>query len=210
MILKKFVCGPLENNTYLIACENNKLASVIDPSFGSAKEIVSFLEKNNLKLDKILLTHSHYDHIADVKSLKDKLFSSIYVHKLDSKNLLDPGSDEIFSMFQIEKVTPDFFIKENDLIKSGDITFKVIDTPGHTPGGVCYLIEKEKILFTGDTLFKGSYGRVDFPTSNKEDMINSLLKLSKLDPDIIVYPGHGDKTKIKDESWLKNAKNFVN
>jgi glyoxylase-like metal-dependent hydrolase (beta-lactamase superfamily II) len=210
MILKKFVCGPLENNTYLIACENKKQALVIDPSFGSAKEILSFLEKNNLKLDKILLTHSHYDHIADVKSLKERLFSSIYVHKLDSKNLIDPGSDEIFSMFQIEKVVPDFYIKENDLIKLGDITFKVIETPGHTPGGVCYLIEKEKILFTGDTLFKGSYGRVDFPTSNKEDMIKSLLKLSKLDSKIIAYPGHGDKTTIKDESWLINAKKFVN
>nr|NGX57047.1 putative metallo-hydrolase [Candidatus Anoxychlamydiales bacterium] len=187
-----------------------KLSCVVDPSFGSSNDIISYVKKNNLKLDKILLTHSHYDHIADVKSLKDQLDPSIYIHKLDSKNLIDPGSDKTFSMFHIDGIDPDFFIKENDLINIGDIIFRVIHTPGHTPGGVCYLIEKDNILFSGDTLFKGSYGRVDFPGSDKELMIDSLVKLSKLNPNTTVYPGHGSKTTIEEESWLKNAKKFVN
>ncbi|MBN2479036.1 MAG: MBL fold metallo-hydrolase [Parachlamydiales bacterium] len=209
MHIEVFVCGPINNNTIVIWCEKTKKAAVIDPAFDSFDKVLKFLKKHNLKLEKVLLTHSHWDHIADVKKIKDQLSSQIYVHKADAKNLKNPGSDSLSSVLQIEGVNPDHFLNDNDIIKIGEIELKVIHTPGHTPGCVCFLNEKEKVLFSGDTLFRGSYGRVDLPTSNPKDMIKSLKKLSKLDKDIKVIPGHGKTTTMKDESWVDRIEEFI-
>ncbi|KKL60404.1 hypothetical protein LCGC14_2205690, partial [marine sediment metagenome] len=152
--------------------------------------------------------HSHLDHIADVKHLKDTFSSPVYIHKLEAKT---PQKPEPLSFFSIkaEGVKPDVVFEDNDKIEVGDIEIKVIHTPGHTPGGTCFYIEKEKTLFSGDTLFKGSFGRVDFSYSNPKDMIKSLKKLSKLPKETKVYPGHGSQTTIKQESWMENVEQFI-
>ena len=209
MLIQKFVLGPIDNNTYVVVSEESKKAFVIDPSFGSIDKLSEFLEKNSFTLEAILLTHSHWDHIADVKIIKDKFFIPIYVHKLDAKSLENPGPIEFLPSLKVEGVKPDVLLEADKEIKVADINILVLHTPGHTPGGVCYLIEKEKTLFSGDTLFKGSFGRVDFPYSNPEDMIKSLKKLSMLDSDTKVYPGHGSQTTIGKENWMKNADKFI-
>ncbi|OGN60144.1 MAG: hypothetical protein A3F40_00240 [Chlamydiae bacterium RIFCSPHIGHO2_12_FULL_27_8] len=209
MQIEIFVLGPLENNTFLIICEKTNKAAVIDPSFGALKALKKYTVNKNIFIEKILLTHSHFDHIYDVNKIKTEYSALIYIHELDVKNLTDPGSDNIFSDVLVEKVIPDVLLKGGEQIKIGEIILDVIHTPGHTPGGICFLSKKDKILFSGDTLFKGTYGRIDFPTSNREDMINSLKKLSQLDKETIVYPGHFNSTSISNESWLNNFEKLI-
>ena len=208
MLIKIFVLGPLENNTFVVTSQKSKKSFVIDPSFGAFEKIKNFLEDKSYTLDKILLTHSHMDHIADVKHLKDAFSSSVYIHKLEAKALEKPEPLSFFSM-KAEGVKPDILFEDREKIKVGDIEIEVIHTPGHTPGGSCFYIEKEKTLFSGDTLFKGSFGRVDFSYSSPKDMVKSLERLSKLPKETKVYPGHGSLTTIKDESWMENAKQFI-
>ena len=168
--------------------------------------IIAYLKKKNLKLEAILLTHSHWDHIAGVKALKEQVKAPVYVHKLDQDNLEKPGSDGLSLMYAIEGVVADHLIKDNDEIKLGTIRLKVLHTPGHTLGSVCYYAKAEKVLFSGDTLFKGSMGAIHFKTSSADKMWESLKRLSHLPLDTIVIPGHGPKTTIKKENWLSHAK----
>jgi len=208
MFIKVFVLGPIENNTYIVGSEESKKSFVIDPSFGAFEEIKIFLEDKSYTLEKILLTHSHTDHIADVKRLKDTFSPLVCIHELDAKNLENPETLS-FSSIKADGVKPDVIFEDKQKIKVADIEIEIIHTPGHTPGGSCFYIEKEKTLFSGDTLFKGSFGRVDFSYSNPKDMIESLKKLSKLPKDTLVYPGHGSKTTIKEEIWMENVEKFI-
>lgn len=192
MFLKKFVCGPLANNVYLFGF--NSSFAVIDPSFNSAKLILKLLGIN--KLEYILLTHSHFDHIAEAKLLKDKTKAKLCVHELDAANVIKPGSDGLLA--NVEATSVDILLKDKQKIQVADIELVVIHTPGHTLGSVCFYIEKEKLLFSGDTLFKDGIGRVDLPTSNKDLMHSSLQKLSHLPGDTHVFPGHGPEIKRLD------------
>jgi hydroxyacylglutathione hydrolase len=206
MILEKFITGPLQNNTILIG--SDKKVVIVDPSFGSFQLVSDFIEKKHLVLEKILITHSHYDHIAEVKLFKNKFLAKVFIHKLDLKNLENPGSDGILGIGKIEGIKPDGFLEDGDKIKIGDIEIEVIHTPGHTLGSICFYIKKEKILISGDTLFKGAFGRLDLPTSDRSKMLNSLKKLSKLPQDTRVIAGHGQDTTIGKEKWLQNPEKF--
>ncbi|MCB1082882.1 MAG: MBL fold metallo-hydrolase, partial [Simkania sp.] len=123
----------------------------------------------------------------------------------DRLNVVKPGSDKLPLMFHIDGVEPEFDLQEGEVIEVGKLKLIVIETPGHTPGGVCFYLDKEKILFSGDTLFKGSIGKISFPTANPQAMWRSLKKLEKLPPETVVYPGHGPSTTIGDEDWLPKA-----
>lgn len=205
MIIKAIPSGPFETNAYIIACENTRIAAIIDPAPESFDAILCFLKEFNLKPEKIILTHSHWDHIADVAKLKQHYSIAIYIHKEDEENLKTPGSDGLPCWITIPKTNPDHYLNEGDKVQLGLLEFEVIHTPGHTPGGICLYNEKEKILFSGDTLFKGSIGNISFPTAQPKRMWESLKKLEKLPKDTAVYPGHGSHTTIGAESWLKNA-----
>lgn len=206
MIIQAFSCQPLSTNTYVIACPHTRKAAVVDPSFDSDPLILEFLTKNDLQLEKILLTHSHWDHIAGVYNLLEQLSVPVYIHSLDQPNLRTPGIDQLPMMIPFRGVENSLILKEDDLINVGDLLFKVIHTPGHSPGGVCFYCEKEGILISGDTLFKGSMGTLSLPTAQPERMWESLKKLSRLPIETKVYPGHGPSTTIGKESWLANAK----
>jgi len=200
MIIKTFSCGPIETNGYLVECPKTHEAVIIDAPLGLAAQV-----KDQPKIKKIVITHSHWDHIADAAELKTVLHVPLYIHLNDEENLKKPGSDRLPLFFPIQGVKADGFLKEGQKFKIGTLEFEVIETPGHSPGGVCFWFPKEKVLFSGDTLFRGSMGRVDFPTSSEEDMWESLKKLGKLPPETKVYPGHGPATTIGAESWIKNT-----
>ncbi|MEM5832504.1 MAG: hydroxyacylglutathione hydrolase family protein [Candidatus Aenigmatarchaeota archaeon] len=172
--------SPLRNLTYLIFNEKTREAIVIDPT--EAKKVLEIIEKHGLKLKFIINTHSHFDHIAGNEELKKKTGAKIVAHE----NSL---------------INSDLKVKDNDVLKIGNLKIKVIHTPGHTNDSICLLIDKK--LFTGDTIFVKSYGRTDLPTGNFNELINSVEKLKKLDDDIKIYPGHdyGDKkvSTIKEE-----------
>ena len=199
MFLRKFPSGPLETNTLLLACPKEKIAAVIDPAQGSTKEVLAAAARHGFSIQLILLTHSHWDHIADLALLREQTGAAVYVHAEDAPNVEKPGVDALPLFFPIAGVHPDRLIKEGDEIRVGQIVLEVIHTPGHSPGGVCFFCRKEGILFAGDTLFAGGIGRLDLPTSRQHLMRASLAKLAALPGDTHVIPGHGDDTTIDEE-----------
>ncbi len=205
MLLEIFTAGPAETHCYLIGCPETREAAVIDAPQGAASLVLKEVEQRQLTVKMILITHSHWDHIADAAKLKKKLNAPLYIHSADQSNLLEPGSDGLPLFFPVEGVKPDKFLKEGDRLYVGRLEIDVIEAPGHTPGGICLWLPKEKVLFSGDTLFQGSIGNLSFPTANPSKMWNSLKKLAKLPPETKVYPGHGAFTTIGAESWLENA-----
>lgn len=208
MLIQSFPSGPFSTNAYIIGCPLTKEAAIVDPAPNSAKELLAFLNHHQLKCEKILLTHSHWDHIADISTIRNHLGFSIpiYVHSLDKDNLIKPGSDGLPFWIPIQSVEPNILLQEDDNIKIGQYHFRVIHTPGHSPGSICFYCSQENVLFSGDTLFAGTIGNLSFPTSQPDLMWTSLAKLDKLPPHTIVYPGHGKDTTIGRESWLPQAK----
>jgi len=206
MRIEIFPSGPVQTNTLLLICETTKEAAVVDPALGAGELVIDYAKRHGLKGKKILLTHSHWDHIADLKLVATSWRAEIYVHPEDAGNVEDPGSDGLSSPIAIEGVVPTHRICEGDQITVGKTTWEVIETPGHTPGGICFYDAKAGVLLSGDTLFQHSYGRLDLPTSTPTAMIGSLEKLAKLPPETIVYPGHGPKTTIGEEEWMKNPR----
>ncbi len=204
MILKRI---PVETalgeptNCYIVEDEQTKETMVIDPG-GEAEKIIEMLDTlgiDNLKY--IYLTHCHGDHFGGILKLKEQKGGKVLIHRYDSEGLYNIGISLTYYI-GMEDITleADSRVDEGDLIHIGNIEFKVIHTPGHTKGGTCLYCEKEKLLFSGDTLFRGTWGRTDLPTSNFSDIINSITnKLAVLPDDTIVYPGHGRTTRIKEE-----------
>lgn len=187
-------------NCYIIFDEKSKESMVIDPA-GDTEQIEDTLKVLDGKLKYIYLTHCHGDHIFGVTDLKNKCGGTILIHRDDSEGLNDAKIN--LTPYIIEEnieLEADSRIDDKDLIHLGDLQFQVIHTPGHTKGSTSLYCEKEKCLFSGDTLFRGTWGRTDLPTSNREDIMNSIVdKLMKLPDDTIVYPGHGMSTRIMDE-----------
>ena len=187
-------------NCYIILDEKSKEIMVIDPA-GKADEIIEMINILNGKVKYIYLTHCHSDHIGAVNEIKEKCGGKILIHRYDSEGLNNANINlsNIIDLPKIE-LEADSRIDDSDLLHLGDLEFRVIHTPGHTRGSTCLYCEKEKCLFSGDTLFRGTWGRTDLPTSNTEDIINSITKkLMLLPDDTMVYPGHGRATMLKDE-----------
>lgn len=192
----KLVVGELQENCFILFDEN-KDAFVVDPG-GSSENIIETIEKNSLNIKYILLTHGHFDHVGAVAALVKKYKAPVYLSKEDRAFLESPKEvrASAFGM-QIEAAEVDVFVKEGDEISFSEGNIKVIETPGHTLGSVCYLFEN--YLFAGDTLFNGSIGRTDFPESDHSLMVESLKKLKKLDDEIYVLSGHGPESQISYE-----------
>lgn len=205
-MIKAFPSGPFATNAYVIYCEATHTAAIIDPAPESANKLIKFLKDNHLKLDKIILTHSHWDHFGDLKKVLEYSCVPVYIHSEDQDNLKDPGSDGLPMFINIRGVNPDVLLHDGDSVNVGSLHFKVIHTPGHSPGGICLYCKEKHLLISGDTLFKGTIGNLSFPTGDPDRMWHSLERLSALPPATAVYPGHGEMTYIKDEPWLKEAK----
>ena len=195
MEIKTLVMGHIHTNCYLVSTD--KTALVIDPAFVS-KETEDFLLQNSDKERIILLTHAHFDHIGGAPVLRENTGVKIGVGELDNADLADPFanlSDRFHA--HIPPFGADITFKDGDEITVGDVSIKVLHTPGHTEGSVCYQIGD--ILFSGDTLFYESIGRTDFPKSNHFDMLKSLQRLLSLEGITRVLPGHGPETDIQHE-----------
>lgn len=207
IIFQAFPSGPLDTNVYVVACSETHKAAVIDPASGSTKAILPYLEKHHLTVDKILITHSHWDHVGDAALMKKRLNAPLYIHGDDADVLRHPPHRRGMPWKNlIDPAEPDVLIKDGDTIAVGNVTLRVLHTPGHTRGSVCFLCSQENVIFTGDTLFQGSIGRTSFPESAADLMWPSLDRLAKLPPETHVYPGHGDDTTIAQESWLPRAR----
>jgi hydroxyacylglutathione hydrolase len=198
MEIQRFILGPVSSNCYVITDEKSGETAVIDCG-ECTDELLDTLKDKNLKY--IFLTHGHADHILGVHNLKEKFpQAKIVIHCLDADCLKDEHlslGDEILPGAQ-ESVSADITVKEGDKFSLGETEITVIHTPGHTKGGVCYYIEKEHILFTGDTLFCLTVGRTDLGGSD-EDLYNSVKRLYDMDGDYDIYPGHNRSTTMEYE-----------
>jgi hydroxyacylglutathione hydrolase len=197
MILETIVVGALAVNCYIVGSTTTHEAAVIDPGDDAAK-IMALLEKKGLKLKYIILTHAHFDHAGAAKTLQHKTHAKVLVDEKDAELLKNTAAQAaIFNMTAPPPPVPDKFVKEGDVIDVGGIKMKVIETPGHTRGGISLYVEKEHVVFTGDTLFWGSIGRTDLPGGDYNTIIHSIKKkLGSLPDDTRVLSGHGDETTI--------------
>lgn len=188
MIIKAIATGMIEENCYIVMDENTNEGFLVDPG-ADAEILASAVENMKMKPKFILLTHGHWDHVGAVVELKDRFNIPFYISKNDN-DMIQSGQDTYGST-----PNPDGYLKEGDTFKFANKTISVIETPGHTPGGVCFLVDKS--LFTGDTLFNGTIGRTDFVGGSFETLVSSVRgKLAILPEDIKVYPGHGPSTTI--------------
>lgn len=192
----RHICGPLQENCYIIYNKENKCV-IIDPGYEFEK-ISKNIDSKNLEPLYILLTHGHIDHIGAVSELKERYSINVYIHERDKYMLenLNVERAHLYGM-NVKSTKVDHTVKDNDKIAFGDKFIEVIETPGHTGGGICYKFGN--LLFSGDTLFQGSIGRYDFPESSGLELMESLKKLKKLPPNTIVLPGHGPETTIENE-----------
>jgi glyoxylase-like metal-dependent hydrolase (beta-lactamase superfamily II) len=194
MLVHTITVGPFFENCFLVADEKTKEAWIIDPG-AEASRIRAEIQRLGLEPSKILLTHAHGDHIGAVEELRKHYNVPVFIHEKDHP-LLISAEENLSAAFgmPISAGKADGFLKGGDKLKLGGLSFEVIETPGHTPGGIT--IYGEKTAFTGDALFAGSIGRYDFPHSDGEVLLQSLKRLLELPDDTAVYSGHGPATTI--------------
>lgn len=196
--MKTLVVGPLGVNCYIVHEEGKSEAAVIDPG-GSEDAVWQHIESKGLEVRAILNTHAHADHIGAIDFLREKTGAKLYIHEADAPMLLDAGKNlSAFMGAPIVTRPADVLLKGGEVLEIGGMKFTVLHTPGHSPGGVCYLMEDR--VFSGDTLFAESVGRTDFPGSSAKDLLTSVQeKLMTLPDEIAVYCGHGPETTIGHE-----------
>lgn len=194
------ILGMIQNNTYFISDGEGLL--VVDPS-ADTQRILSLL--NGRKLDAIICTHHHHDHVGALRELKETTGAQVYASAVDAKVIENQPAPPFGPTAESCKV--DVTLADGDIVTVGNMKWKVIATPGHTPGGICLFldsqygeyIERANVLISGDTLFAGSIGRTDFEGGNDQQMRKSLKRLSQLPDDTLVLPGHNSLTTIGDE-----------
>lgn len=198
VIIRALPVGELQANCYILNLEGSDKAVVIDPGDDVAL-IKRALSSMNLSAEAILLTHGHYDHMLGAAHLKNEFGCKVYIHEKD-KVYLENRTYNLCPDCDAERflpIAPDGLIPEGDFEVSG-ISFTVILTPGHTPGGVCLYLENQKTLISGDTLFSNGFGRTDFVGGDWLTLCKSLKKLFALPPETFVYPGHGAGAPLGD------------
>ncbi|WP_066683723.1 MBL fold metallo-hydrolase [Christensenella intestinihominis] len=192
--------GALLENAYIAADEEAKEAIVIDPG-DDAREIEEQLDRLGLGVAYILLTHGHADHIGAVEELKNRYHAKVAIHAGDAEMLVSARSNLSGLMGNPFSIGPaDILLEDGDMVEAGNLALRVLHTPGHSPGSVCFL--RDGVIFSGDTLFEGSIGRTDFPGSSMEAMRDSLKRLKELEGDYDVYPGHGAPTTLAQEKAM--------
>ena len=186
--------GSFGANCYLL-CDGSH-AAVIDAS-ARATTILDACSALGARLDYILLTHGHFDHITSVDALRDEIEVPVCIHAKDADFLTDSHKNAFYPLFGKERIyrKADKLLAEGDVLTLGDSRLRVLCTPGHTQGSVCFLVNNE-LLFTGDTLFDGGYGRCDLFGGDVAAMKQSLLRLQGLDPALRIYPGHGKSISL--------------
>jgi hydroxyacylglutathione hydrolase len=196
------VIGVLATNLYVLADEATREAIAIDTAMPCLERVQEELAARQWTLKLIVSTHGHWDHIGDNARVAEHTGAEIASHPLDAHRLTNP--DGRWLPFEIPPSVPAVQLQEGGEIRFGELRLEVLHTPGHTEGSVCLLDRENGRLYSGDTLFNGSFGRVDLPGGSPEAMVESLDRLRRLDPSLLVRPGHGGSTTIAGEqAWME-------
>ncbi len=190
MNIKTIPVGQLETNCYVVVNEETLACVVIDPG-DESNTIMDYIESNRLKCEAILLTHGHFDHVGAVNEILEQTGCALYI------NPRDEGYEVGKSGVKFKMPEGGKYYDDGDVIVEAGLEFKVLATPGHTPGSVCLICGDA--LFTGDTLFRGSCGRTDLPGGSMREEMRSLKKICQLEGDFEVYPGHMDSSTLERE-----------
>ncbi len=195
------VVGPIATNVHVLADPATREAIAIDTATPSLAWIADALEERGWTLKLIVSTHGHWDHVGDNAAVADHTGAAIAVHPADRHYLETP--QPLWAPFEIVPSVPAVELAEGGSILFGSIRLRVLHTPGHTEGSVCLLAEDDGLLFSGDTLFAGGWGRTDLPGGSSEEIVASLIRLGELEDRVRVLPGHGPGTSIgRERAWL--------
>jgi glyoxylase-like metal-dependent hydrolase (beta-lactamase superfamily II) len=196
------VVGPVATNVHVLADARTREAIAIDTATPSLRWIADELAARDWTLKLIVSTHGHWDHIGDNAAVADHTGAEIAVHPLDRERLLRP--QPLFAPFEIPPSVPAVELAEGGFVRFGDIRLRVLHTPGHTEGSVCLLADDDGMLFSGDTLFAGAWGRTDLPGGDPDAMVGSIARLTTLEDHLGVFPGHGSATTIgRERAWME-------
>ena len=203
MKIEKFVLGSVGTNCYIVFNEEMKECFIVDLATYS-QEMVGRIKKSGCEVKGILLTHGHFDHIMGIEEFMDEIPTTVYAHEEEEEFLKDPVLNFSATMGGGEvRVNEVVFLKEHQTFQLAGYEIRILHTPGHTPGGCCYYLPKEKVVFTGDTLFSGSIGRTDFPRGDQTLLLGSINeKLLTLPEETEVHPGHVGSTTIGKEKMF--------
>ena len=195
------VVGPVATNVHILADERSREAIAIDTAIPSLAWIRDELAARDWTLKLIVSTHGHWDHIGDNAAVADHTGADIAVHPLDRERLIDPKP--LWAPFEIPPSVPAVELAEGGEVRFGSIRLTILHTPGHTEGSVCLQASDERLLFSGDTLFAGGWGRVDLPGGDPQAMASSIGRLAGLEDRTAVLPGHGAETTIgRERAWM--------
>ncbi|MEX2548327.1 MAG: MBL fold metallo-hydrolase [Chloroflexota bacterium] len=201
MKLLQRVVGPIATNLYVLGDEASREAIAIDTATPCVEWVTATLAERGWTLKLVVSTHRHWDHIGDNAAVADATGAQIAAHVLDRHGLENP--QPIMAPFPIAPSVPAIDLAEGSRIRFGEIDVEVLHTPGHTEGSVCLVANSERLLFTGDTLFADGWGRTDLPGGSEDQIIESLGRLSAMDADLRVLPGHGQGSTLEVEKrWL--------
>lgn len=200
MLMERFTLNDIGTNTYVIG-EPGGQVMIVDPSASDMTPVISFIRDRSLSVSRIVNTHCHFDHVLGNEAVRREYSVPLLIHRLELPLLLTaPEQVETWFGYRTETREPDGYLAEGDVIPIGAFYFHVIETPGHSPGGICLYEPDEGVLISGDTLFAGTVGRTDLPGSNGQQLMESLeKKLWPLPDDTRIFPGHADDTTIAEE-----------
>ncbi len=195
MAILRYELGPMDNNSFLIVDEESKEAAVVDPSFDS-EAMWPDIQAHNYNVRNILNTHAHIDHIVQNAFFAERTDAPIALHRADLELLrLGPAQARMFSLEIVASPEPTIFLEDDQILMLGETRIKVLYTPGHSPGGVTFLVED--VALAGDCLFRGSIGRTDLPGGSQQTLLHSIrTRLMELPDETQVLPGHGELTTI--------------
>lgn len=201
MRLLQRVVGPIATNLYVLGDEASREAIAIDTATPCVAWLTQTLAEAGWSLRFVVSTHRHWDHIGDNSAVVAATGATLAVHAADRHGLEAP--QVLWAPFDIPPSVPALDLAEGSLIRFGSIELEVLHTPGHTEGSVCLHARAENLLLSGDTLFRGGWGRVDLPGASADAMVESLTRLSRLEGSLRVLPGHGGSTTIgTEQAWM--------
>lgn len=202
--LTAFVDGPLDTNAYLVGDDVTLEAIVVDAPQGVTPDIDEAIRAGGFTVGNIVLTHAHWDHIADANQLRTTTGARVLAHPLAAERLANPDNAALGLPFELEPVELDGTVDEGDTIPVGEHTFTIMHLPGHDPAHIALSSPDDLLLFSGDVVFIGGHGRTDLPGADQETMNRTLARLLTLADDTTIYPGHGQPTKLGAEvAWMQ-------